>query len=198
MNQQVTLEAVINISPSGNSSVEFIEESCVTDIKLIKIALLYAVKIAYLLESESAEITEAYKNLIGEIVKPSEWSPVGKMTERLSEMSSLLQEEDTEPSAVAEGERFSISLIEGSEIDSVNTEIPNPGFVANLPISVILLSDAVARRLHQKMVEVFENQFRFVTREIFRNSIAEINDLKRFNNAITNTLNFAGEITDVY
>ena len=196
MNQQVTLTAFINISPKGNSSVEFVEKSKITKIRLIKISLLYAAKIAFLLASEPIEITQAYKNLIEEIIQPAEWSASGKITERLSEIALALQEEDIEPSAVLGGERFSISLIEGGEFDFVNTELPNPGFVANLPISVIFLFDATAKQLSKGMIKIFESQFQIITREIFKSDLVEINDLKKFNIAITNALNFKDEEID--
>ncbi|CAN5396384.1 hypothetical protein BH20ACI1_BH20ACI1_23670 [soil metagenome] len=189
-------KALIDIFPSGKSKIEFVHQSKIKEIKLMKIALLYAVKIAYLLESEPTEMNDAYKNLIEDIVKPLEWFPTGKMTERLSEIATMLQSQDEQPSAVMECERFFVSLVIGTEIDYVNTEIPHPWLVANLPISAILLSDAVASMLSHKNIEIFENQFRFFTKEMFRNRLMEISDLKRINQAITISLNFADEITN--
>ena len=192
---RAVLTAIIDMYPSGNSTVEFVPYSHISEIKLMKIALLYAVKIKYLLESEPTEIGGFYIDLIEEIIKPSERVQTGEITERISEFAAKFKLDNETPSATKSGERFLINLIEGVSTDFVDTKIPFRGISANLPISVILLLDEITSRLSVVNIEIFENQFRFFTKEMIGSNV-QFAEMKRLNKAITVSFNFADEIAN--
>ena len=198
MSETVNLTAIINIFHYGNSDIEFIPSSDINEIKLMKIAFLYAVKVRFLLETEPLELKEMYQGLFEAIIKLSDWSPVGVVTERLKEVASSLEMQDEDLPYLGTDERFLINLVKGEETDYVITEIPLPGLAVNLPISAIILSNAVASRLSMKNLEIFENQLSTFMKQVFRIEEFQLEDLKKINKSITMTMNFAGEISEFF
>ena len=198
MDERVILTAIINIFHSGESDIKFIPSSNINEIKLMKIAFLYAVKVRFLLETEPLDLRKMYKDLFEEITESSKWHPTGAIAERLKEMVSILEMQGEElPESLSE-EEFIINLVEGEEIDYVVTKIPLPGLAVNIPISVILLSNAIASRLSTKNLEIFENQLSTFTQLAFDIKEFQLADLKRLNKSITITMNFAEEIADFF
>jgi len=156
---QASLTAVVDIYPSGKSHVEFIPSSNLEDQKLMKLALLYAAKIRYVQSEDHPEVVEMYEGLIDEVIAASELSDKGAFLERLSDATALVQTQDEAPAATKTGERFTIRLVEGRSTDYIQNDLPLRGLAANLPISVLLLAHAVAVRLSEHNVFVFERAF---------------------------------------
>ena len=149
-----SLTAIIDISPTGETQIEITPSSSITDIRLIKLALLYAAKIRYLQNSEPPELIEMYRNLIEGLTESS----FGKsnFVENLSDMVKTLQNQDEALATVEKGERFTIRLIEGKTNHFVHNDLPLPGLAANLPISVLLLMHDVIMRLDKQNIPIFE------------------------------------------
>ena len=136
--------ATIHIEPSGKPAVEFAPCSGIDDLKLMKLALLYAAKIRWVLREEDPQVGEAYENLMQEIADPFGLSEDDDFLLRLSEIMGSVETPIDAPKASAGGERFTIRLVEGRVTDFINNDLPYRGLVVNIPLSVGLLINGVA------------------------------------------------------
>lgn len=68
MSDKTDLTAIINILHFGNSEIEFQPISDINEIKLMKLAFLYAVKVRFLLETEPLELRKMYEDLFNVIL----------------------------------------------------------------------------------------------------------------------------------
>jgi hypothetical protein len=183
---KASVVAVVDIYPSGKSNVEFIPDSNVEDTKLIKTALLYAAKVRYVQSEENPQIVEAYEMLMGAVVAPSELSESNDFIERLSEIAEAIQSQDAGPGATKTGERFTVRLLEGRRTDFVHTDLPVRGLAINIPVSVVLLARAVARRIDKGNVKIFERAFANLNRKMFDGGTPQMSIL---NQAALDSLN---------
>lgn len=159
-NSNASVTAIIDIFPSGKPLVEFVPSANLKDTRLMKLALLYAAKIKYVLGEENPQVIEVYERLMREVVASSEIPEDDNFIERLSENITTIYTQDDFPMATKTGERYTVRLIEGVRT-FVNNDLPiqTRGLVANIPISVLLLAHAVAMRLSKENVPVFEAAF---------------------------------------
>ncbi len=140
------------------------------DTQLMKIALLYAAKIRFVQSEENSQIVEAYQGLMEEALDPFESSEQRDFLLRLSNLVQMLQAPIDAPSATGTGERFIIRLIEGRSTDFVNNDLPFRGLAANVPISVILVINAVTERLKKRNLEVLRIALTSLHEEMFNNT----------------------------
>lgn len=170
-NRNASVTAIIDIFPSGKPLVEFIPSANLEDTKLMKLALLYAAKIKYVLGEENPEVIEIYERLLQEVVASPEIPEDDNFIERLSKNITTIYTQDDFPMATKTGERYTIRLVEGTRT-FVNNDLPiQPrGLAANIPISVLLLIHAVAVRLSKENVLIFEEAFSNLNKVMFDGS----------------------------
>jgi hypothetical protein len=176
---QTSLTATVDINPNGVSTVEFFSSSGYDDAQLMKLALLYAAKIRFVQSEEDPQIAEAYLGLMKEALDPSESSEHRDFLLRLSKLVQMLQAPIDAPSATGTGERFTIRLIEGKSTDFVNNDLPFRGLAANVPISVILVINAVAERLTKRSLEVFRIALTRLHEAMFNDSKPRMFEMNR-------------------
>lgn len=193
--QKTSLTAIIDIYPSGKSNVEFNPYTEVSELKLMKIAILYLVKIRYISSSEPDEIFEMFKGIFKDIVGTEVTNEKNHIQYKIEDYANSFRETNGEIAATKNGERFIVNLIEGETMDYVDTQIPFPsGLVANLPISVIFLFEEVFSKIPSENRERFEQLLKFVSSKLFLTKEMNLNDMTRLNSVITNSFKFTEEL----
>lgn len=161
------LVSTVDIFPSGKSHVEFNPASQVEDLRLIKLALLYAAKIRCVQSDDNTQIAEAYEGLMDDVFFPSASSVSSDLLTRLSNAVEMMQAPDETPAATKTGERFTIRLIEGKSTDYVQSDLPFRGLAVNLPVSVLILAHAVALRIDRDSLPILERAFTGLLKSMF-------------------------------
>jgi len=176
---RATLTAIIDIYPSGKSTVEFIPYSNIEETKLMKIALMYAAKVRYVLKDENPQILEAYRTFLEGISPSKEKIEAGEFVETLSDFTENIQKQQEFSAATKTGERFTVRLIEGRMNQFVHNDLPFRGLAINIPISVMLLLQAVAIRLTDINGMVFETSIRNLNELMFNEETPQLGMLNR-------------------
>lgn len=152
---KASLAVTIDINSSGSPHVDFIPSSNIEDTSLMKIALLYAAKIRYV--QTDPEIVELYQGLMEEVVAPSDLSNNNDFIARLDIAAAV--DPAQYKAATKTGERFTIRLVEDRKTDFVQCDLPFRGLLINFPVSVLLLAHAVAIRIAEGNISIFERAF---------------------------------------
>ena len=176
------LTAVVHIFPSGKTIVEFNPYSEIKTELLVKIALLYAVKICWVLRAENPEIRNLYSDLANEIAISylDDRLDYSGIADQLRDFAANINSVDEYPGATENGEQFTIRLVGGVSGNFINNDLPLPGLAANLPISVFLLADAVAQKLPHAELVKFGRAFASVATAIVHDSDFSLQKLNAF------------------
>ncbi len=184
-----SLTAVIDIDPSGKSNVEFSPPLEITDERLIKLALLYFVKIRFLVASEPDEVFNAFKEIFGQIEEQVNENGFSSIRASIAEFAEIFRNPDGGSAATNNGERFIVSLIDESSVNHVETKLPfPPGLAANLPISVVFLIEEVFSRIQSDDSENnnrYEALINWLSGSLFVRKEMNLGDMTSFNHVIT-------------
>ena len=110
--KKASIIAVIEVFPSGKSIVEFIPHLNIDELRLMKLVLLYAVKIRFALVNENSEVINLYSDLFREVITPPKLENSRNFDERLKEFVEFMENKEEFSKATKTGERFTINLIE--------------------------------------------------------------------------------------
>lgn len=179
------LVSTVDIYPSGKSHVDFSPASQVNDLRLMKLALLYAAKIRYVQSDDNPQIAEVYEGLMDDVFP--ETSPNSDFLSRLSEGFAMIQMTDGSPAATKTGERFTIRLVEGKSTDYVQNDLPFRGLAANLPLSVFFLAHAVALHIDKDNLPVLEQAFVGLRKAMFDGGKPQLFAMSKTALALLNT-----------